>query len=123
MKGSADLNREVLVDAPEAKKLQSSPDPSLLQLSSAKPKESSQLSSQKKKPASLSKEWAIKNPIASPHLYCTCESPCGSHVNKINPFISLVCVCLVVYILLYLLTRCTYPLLWHTYISRLLDGT
>uniref|UniRef100_A0A915DMU7 Uncharacterized protein n=1 Tax=Ditylenchus dipsaci TaxID=166011 RepID=A0A915DMU7_9BILA len=71
---------------------------SLLQPSSAKPKEplrssnasqvkcqakeSNQLSSQEKKPASLSKEWAVQNPIASPHLCCMCESPCGSRVNK-----------------------------------------
>uniref|UniRef100_A0A915E6Z7 Uncharacterized protein n=1 Tax=Ditylenchus dipsaci TaxID=166011 RepID=A0A915E6Z7_9BILA len=52
--------------------------------SSVKPRSPAALS-HREEPASLSKEWAIQNPIASPHLHCMCESPCGSRVNKSEP--------------------------------------
>uniref|UniRef100_A0A915DIS7 Fibronectin type-III domain-containing protein n=1 Tax=Ditylenchus dipsaci TaxID=166011 RepID=A0A915DIS7_9BILA len=33
-----------------------------------------------------SAEGSIQNTIASPNLYCNCESPSGSRLNKVNPF-------------------------------------
>uniref|UniRef100_A0A915ESI0 Uncharacterized protein n=1 Tax=Ditylenchus dipsaci TaxID=166011 RepID=A0A915ESI0_9BILA len=44
--------------------------------------ESKLLSIQWKKSA----EGSIQNAIASPNLYCNCESPSGSRSNKVNPF-------------------------------------